>query len=314
MWRIIAGRLLAVVPIWLILSVVSFSLIHLAPGSPAAIILGPQATPTAVRQLTAQLGLGKPLDVQYVQWLGHVVHGNFGTSFFLNSSVGAALVSHFAVTAQLAVLGFLVAFFISLVCGTVSAVRPGSVGDVVATALSLVGFVVPEFVLGLLGVLLLAVLAKLLPVQGYVSPGTSLGQWAVDMVLPVLVIGVIQAGALTRIVRVALVRSLGQDYVRSARSWGLAEWRVVFVHALRPALLSVLTASGLVLATLLSGVFVTELVFHLPGLGEVLINSALERDYPTVQAGILLIGTVVLLVNLAVDITYVVADPRMRRR
>lgn len=308
----IGRRIAMLIPIWVILAVVSFSLLHLAPGSPAAILLGPEATPTGVQRLNSELGLSDPLVVQFFRWLGGVLHGDFGESYFLNSAVLPQLFSHFSITLQLSVLGAVVAVVIGITAGTISATRRGGIGDALTTFGSTLGFATPEFVLGLLLVVVFAVTVPVFPVQGYTSFVQSPGDWLLHLILPALTIGLIQAGPLTRITRTAVLRTLGQDYIRTARAKGISQTQVVVVHALRNALLPILTGLGLILTSLLAGTFVTEVVFQVPGFGELMLNSALNRDFPTLQGGVIFIGSVVLLVNLAVDVAYRLVDPRVR--
>lgn len=308
----IVKRIVALVPIWLVLSVLSFSLLHLAGGSPAAVILGVQATPAEIAQLNAQMGLDLPLPVQYLKWLGNVLHGDFGQSFFLNAAVAPALVSHFGVTLTITLLGFLVALVIGVAAGTIAAVRRGGPVDGVVTVVSSLGFAVPEFLLGLLLILFLAVSHPLFPVQGFVAWQASPASWLAHVVLPSFTIGFIQAGPLARLTRTSLLRVLAADYVRTARAKGCPPATIIFRHALASGLLPLLTGIGLIFTALLGGAFATEVVFNLPGLGELMLNSALHRDFPTLQGGVLFIGTLILLVNLLVDIMYAVADPRVQ--
>ncbi|HKC74834.1 MAG TPA: ABC transporter permease [Chloroflexota bacterium] len=308
----VAKRLLALLPIWLVLSILSFSLLHLAGGSPAAVILGVQATPAQIAQLNAQMGLDLPLPVQYLKWLSGVLHGDFGQSFFLNSAVAPAVVSHFSVTLTITLLGFVVAIVVGVMAGVIAAVRRGSVIDAMVTVISSLGFAIPEFLLGLLLILFLAVSHPLFPVQGYVAWTTSPTVWLAHVILPSFTLGFTQAGPLARITRTSLLRVLSADYVRTARAKGCSPLAVIFRHALASALLPVLTGIGLIFTALLGGAFATEVVFNLPGLGELMLNSALHRDFPTLQGGVLFIGTLILLTNLAVDIAYALADPRIR--
>jgi peptide/nickel transport system permease protein len=312
MYLYIAKRLVALVPIWLILSLLSFSLLHLAGGSPAAVILGVQATPAAVAQLDSQMGLDQPLPVQYLRWLGNALHGDFGQSFFLNSAVAPALVTHFEVTLTIMLLGFVVALVLGVGAGIISAVRRGGVVDAVVTLVSSLGFAVPEFLLGLLLILFFAVSHPLLPVQGYVAWQTSPVSWFAHLVLPAATVGFIQAGPLARITRTSLLRVLSADYVRTARAKGCPPLVVIVRHALSSALLPLLTGIGLIFTALLGGAVVTEVVFNLPGLGKLMLNSALHRDFPTLQGGVLFVGTLILLMNLAIDILYSFVDPRVR--
>lgn len=310
----VVKRLLSLIPVWIILSVVSFALLHIASGSPAALLLGPEATESGIRKLDEQLGLNDPLMVQYLRWVGDVARGDLGTSFFQNADVLPTLWSHFQVTLQLSVLAFAIAVVLGVTAGTVSAIRHGRTTDAVATFFSTAAFAVPEFVLGLLLVVTLAVALPVFPVQGYTPMHESPSAWIQHLILPAVTIGLILAGPLTRITRSAVLRTLNQDYMRTARSKGISPYRVVIVHALRSALLPTLTGMGLILTNVLGGTFVTEVVFNVPGVGSLMLTSALNRDFPILQGGILFIGTMVLLINLAIDLSYFVADPRVRSR
>jgi peptide/nickel transport system permease protein len=306
----IAKRIVGLVVVWLLLSVVSFSLLRLAGGSPASVILGLQATPEAIAQINRAYGLNLPLPVQYVRWIAQVVRGDLGQSIFLNATVMAAILSHFGVTASLTLVGFIVAAAIGTGAGIVAAVKRGRVDAIVILASSGAS-VVPEFLLALALLVLLADRLPLFPAQGYVALTTAPHGWFMHICLPSLAIGLIQGGPLARFVRNALMQTLAADYVRTARAKGMP-WRVVLVrHALRSALLPVITAAGLIFTALLGGAFAAEVVFNLPGLGRLLLSSALNRDFPTLQGGVLFVGTLVVLINLLVDVMYGLADPRI---
>ena len=311
MLRYIGRRLLGFIPIWFVLSVLSFSLLHLAGGSPAAVMLGAQATPESLKQLTHQLGLDQPLLFQYGRWVAGILHGDFGESIFLNAPVLSVLVGHFGVTLSITLVGFLVAAILGLAAGTVAAVGKGGPADLFVILGSSLGSAVPEFLLGLVLLLLFAYWLPIFPAQGYVTLTSAPGNWLAHILLPSLAIGLIQAGPLARFVRNALRRSLASDYVRTARAKGVGWGALVFRHALASALLPVLTGVGLIFTALLGGAFASEVVFNLPGLGRLMLNSALGRDFPTLQGGVLFIGTLIMLVNLVVDLSYALVDPRV---
>ncbi len=303
-------RLLGLGAVWLVLSVVSFLLVHLAGGSPASVILGVQATPEAIARLNQIYGLNLPLPVQYVRWLSQVVRGNLGQSIFLNAPVAVAITTHFGVTASITLVGFAVAAVIGFSAGIFAAVRRG-VTDMLVVLASSGASVLPEFLLALALLVLLADVLPVFPVQGYIPLVRAPGAWFMHICLPSLAIGLIQGGPLARFVRNGMLQTLATDYVRTARAKGLPRRAVLLRHALRSALLPVITAAGLIFTALLGGAFAAEVVFNLPGLGRMLLDSALNRDFPTLQGGVLFVGTLVVLVNLVVDLAYGLADPRV---
>jgi peptide/nickel transport system permease protein len=305
-------RLLQAVPVWLFLSVVAFGLMHLSSGSPAAVMLGVQATPEQIARVEAQLGLDRPLPEQYLRWLGRALQGDFGRSYFLNDDVVSAIGSRFGVTLALTVGGFLIAFVLGLALGTLAATRRSGPADGLVTTLASLGFAVPEFLLGLMLMLAFAIQRPWFPVQGWVPLGESPIGWLHHLVLPALAIGAIQTGPLARIVRSSLRTTLASDFVRTARAKGVPSGTILVRHALLAGALPVLTGIGLIFTALLAGAFATEIVFNLPGLGQMMLGAALNRDFPVLQAGVLFIGTLVLAVNLAVDLAYGLADPRIR--
>lgn len=305
-------RILQAVPVWLFLSLVAFALMHLSSGSPAATMLGVQATPDQIARVEAQLGLDRPLPEQYLRWVGRAVQGDFGRSYFLNDDVVSAIGSRFGVTAALTLGGFLIAFVAGLSLGTVAATRRSGPVDGLVTTLASLGFAVPEFLLGLMLMLAFAIQRPWFPVQGWVPPSESLLGALHHLVLPAVAIGAIQTGPLARIVRSSLRTTLASDFVRTAKAKGVRPGVILARHALLAGALPVLTGIGLIFTALLAGAFATEIVFNLPGLGQMMLSAALNRDFPVLQAGVLFIGTLVLAVNLAVDLAYGLADPRVR--
>lgn len=305
-------RLLLTIPILFIVSVMVFSLIHLIPGDPADVILGPEAPESAKQGLREDLGLGEPLPVQYVEWLGGALQGDLGVSVVDGLPVSELILERLPATVQLAIGAFVVSFSISLVAGIVSAARRGTWADYLATGFALGGVSIPHFWLGLMLILVFAVWLGWLPASGYTplldDPVANL----TAMILPAFATGIRDSGELTRMLRSSLIEELGSDYIRTALSKGLSARAAVLKHAARNALIPFVTASGIQVAGLLGGLVVTETVFQIPGLGRLVVESILNRDYPAVQGSVLVIVVTVILVNLLVDLLYAALDPRTR--
>lgn len=304
----IGRRLLALVPVWLLISVFAFALSSLAPGDPAELILRRQTddppSAAAVAALRAELGLDDPFPVRYVRWLGDAVTGDLGTSYRTGADVREALTSRFLVTLELAVPAFLLAMVVAFPIGVLAAVRRNSLLDHATRLGALVGSSLPSYWLAYVLILALAVELRLLPVAGR-------GGWE-HLVLPAATLALGGAASLARLTRSSLLDVLGDDYVRTAASKGASARRIVWSHALRNALLPVVTLLGLRFGHLLAGTAILEFVFAWPGLGTHLLDAIHDRDYPTIQGFVLFAGTVFVLVNLAVDLLYVRLDPRVR--
>ncbi len=299
--------------VWFLISICAFGLVHLARTNPAAVMFGGvQVSHSQVVRLDRQLGLTRPIVDQYLSWLGGVLRGKLGESYFQHAPVTSVLLSHGLVTATIAVPAIIIAGVVGLIAGVVGAARANSAADSITTALSAAGMAIPEFWLALLMILAVSVGAGRFPPLGYVVPWHSVAGWLRHVVLPATTLGLIEAAPIARLSRTALLEVLSSDFIRTARAKGLSRQRVLFVHALRSALLPVLTTMGIVVTLLLSGDFAVEIVFNIPGLGYLLVNSALTSDYPVVQGGVLLVGTAVVLVNLFVDLAYAWADPQVR--
>jgi peptide/nickel transport system permease protein len=306
--RYIVRRIMLLVPAWLIMGAAAFALIRLIPGDPAAVLLGMEATPQAVAELRARLGLDQPLPVQFVLWLSRVLQGELGRSFFLGQPVLDAILGRLPVTLSLTAAALAFAVLIGVPAGT----RPNSPADLGAMAAAVVGLSVPDFALGLGLVVLFGVALQWLPVSGYVPLSRSPAAFVQHLVLPAIALGMPQGALIARITRSSMIEALGADYVRTARAKGLAEPAVVGWHAFRNTLIHVLTVVGSVAVVLLGGAFVVETVFNLPGLGNLVVMAVKRRDYPLVQGCLLLISTVVILVNLVVDVLYAYLDPQIR--
>jgi peptide/nickel transport system permease protein len=307
-------RLLLTLPILFVVSVVCFSLINLIPGDPATVIMGPEASDQAKDAMRERLGLDKPILVQYVEWIGGVLRGDLGESLRDEAPVSQLILQRIPVTLELALGTFAVSLTISVVVGILSASNRGTWIDYVSTAFALGGISIPHFWMGLMFILLFAVTLGWLPASGYVpffeDPIANL----TAMILPVLATGLRESAELTRMLRSSLLEELGSDYVRTAFSKGLTRRVVIMRHAVRNALIPFVTAGGLQIAGLLGGLVVTETVFQLPGLGRLIVDSILQRDFTVVQGAVLVIVTIVVLVNVLVDLLYAVIDPRIALR
>ncbi|SRR5579883_1316196 len=314
MGQYVIRRLLMMIPVVVIVSMIAFSLLYLLPGDPALAILGSELAgdQALYAQLRAQLGLNDPLYVQYVRWLGQVLHGNLGTSVQTREPVLAMILLSIPVTAELALLSLILAIAIGLSAAVVSALRPGTALDVVVSVFSLAGLAMPVFWLGILLIYAFSIGLHLLPPTGYTPPAQGLGLNLEMMVMPALTIGTGQGAIIMRQARAALLEVLEQDYIRTARAKGVTEKAVIYRHALKNAMIPVATIIGLQVGNLLAGSVITESIFALPGVGRLIVNAIFLRDYPTAQGAVLLVAIVVLIVNFLTDIFYAYLDPRIR--
>ena len=310
--RYVAKRLLSLIPVLLVVSILVFSLMHLAPGDPASAILGMDATAADLERLKEELGLNLPLYEQYVRWVVGVLHGDLGRSYFMEESVGQAIAGHFRPTLSLALFAELIALVLALPAGVYAACRRGRPADRIVMLLSLLALAVPSFILGLLLILLLGVLLALFPIGGYAPLEAGLLPHLRYLVLPALALGSTQAALIARMTRAAMAEVLDRNFIRTLVAKGMRGGNVVGVHALRNALFPILTAVGQSMASLLSGAIVVETVFNIPGLGQLLINSIARRDFAMIQGIVLVVTVICVLVNLLVDLLYGVADPRVR--
>jgi peptide/nickel transport system permease protein len=295
-----------------VVGVVAFLLIHLAPGDPASVMLGPNATMDQVERLRKQLALDQPLPVQFVAWSTRVVQGDLGISHFAQKPVLQVLAQRAEPTLILTSLSILVAVLIGVPAGILAAIRRGTAVDQTVLTMALLGASVPSFWLGLSLILYLAVGLGWFPSSGIV-PLQSAGLGTLRYyVLPALALGFPNSALITRITRSSMLDVLQQDYVRTAASKGLPKGQVILRHAFRNALVPVVTVVGLTIASLMGGAVVTETVFSIPGVGRLVVQSVLRRDYPVIQAAILLVATIYVVVNLIVDLIYAWVDPRIR--
>lgn len=309
----IGARLLHLVPTILLVTVIVFALQHLMPGDPAVMMAGEAAgDPHVVAQIRAQMMLDQPVWWQYLHWLGGVLQGNLGYSWRLTSPVLALIAQKLPVTLQLAAMAFFFAVAIGVPAGVVSAVKQGTVWDWAANAIGLFGLSIPTFWLGIVLILLVSVDLGWLPPSGYVPLTQDPLRSLATTIMPSFVLGNAIAAILMRHTRSAMLTALSQDYIRTARAKGLKEGRVVIRHALRNALIPVVTLGGLQLGTLLSGAVLTEQVFDVPGIGKLVVDAVFNRDYPVIQGVVLVTGLLYILINLATDILYAVINPRLR--
>lgn len=308
----IVKRLVSMIPVLIFLSIMVFSLIHLIPGNPAEIILGQDATPSAIRALSAQMGLNQPLVAQYFHWLGRIFHGNLGNSLVDHESVSSLILQRLPVTVELAIGTIIVALVIAFPLGILAAVYKGRFADYIAMFSSTIGLAVPPFWIGIIFLLLFTVRIQLFPSSGYVPIWQNVGQNLDSMILPMVATGIREAAVLLRMVRSTLMEVIDEDFIRTANSKGLRGSLVILRHALPNALIPVITTGGLQIAGLLGGLVITEQIFSLPGFGQLLVQSVFSRDYTTVQGAAMVAALIVVVVNLFVDLLYGVVDPRIR--
>jgi len=313
MTRYIAQRTFSLIPVLIGVTLLVFLVMQLAPGDPAQIMLGPKATETSLAQLRHELGLDQPLHVQYVRWLTRVLQGNWGRSIQLKREVLPFILERFRNTAYLTILAALFACSVGVPAGILSAVRQYSLSDHMAMVLALVGFSMPIFWLGIILQIVLGLKVGILPVSGMRSPErTDLVDLINHLILPSLTLAAGVTAIIARMTRSSMLEVIRQDYIRTARSKGLRERLIISRHALKNALIPVITVVGLQVGYLLGGDVFAEIVFSYPGIGLAMVNGILARDFPLVQGAILLVATSYVLVNLAVDITYAYLDPRIR--
>jgi peptide/nickel transport system permease protein len=308
----IARRLLALLPVALVVATVAFVLMHLAPGDPASVIAGPDASADDVRRISQQLGLDAPLPVQLVRWYGRLVRGDLGQSIFLRKPVTEAILDRVEPTLALATATIILTVAFAIPLGVLAAWKRGTWIDRAVMGLSVLGFSVPVFVIGYILIYLFAIELAWLPVQGYQRLRDGLTGFVERLILPSATLAVVFVALIARITRASVLEVLNADHVRTARAKGLGELPVLVRHVLRNAAVPIITVIGIGIAVLIGGVVVTESVYGIPGLGRLTVDAVLARDYPTVQAVILLFSVAYVLINLIVDLSYTVLDPRIR--
>jgi peptide/nickel transport system permease protein len=308
----IARRLLWTIPILFGTAVIVFLILRLVPGDPASAILGANATTGQVRQVRTELGLNKPIYAQFGTWLAGVVHGSFGQDYVNDQSITSEISSRLPVTLELACFAFVLATVVAIPAGVLAAVRRDGWLDRFVKAVSVLGIAVPDFVFGILAILLFSLTLGALPSSGFVPVSTSLGGNLQSLVLPAASLAAGLAGVLTRVTRSAMLDILQADYIRFARANGMGAGAVVARYALRNAAIPIVTVAGMQFGYLLGGTVVVEQLFAIPGIGQLIVQAMLNRDYPVVQACVLIFVVGFILVNLLSDVAYTLLNPRLR--
>lgn len=310
--RYIAARLLATIPVMGIVAVVVFSLLRITPGDPAAIIAGDSATSEQLELIRQNLGLDQPLYIQFPVWLGQILRGDLGTSLISGVSVWSMISARFGPTLALSTSIIAFSIIVAVPLGVVAAWKQGTLLDRSVTAISVLGFSMPVFVTAYLLVLVFSISLGWLPVQGYRGPAEGLWPFVSRLILPTLALSTAYIALIARITRTSVLEVMGEDYIRTARAKGMRERAVLTKHGLRNAAVPIVTVIGLGITNLISGVVVTESVFNLPGLGRLVVEAVLARDYPVIQGLILLFSFIYIIINLVVDVLYTLFDPRIR--
>jgi len=308
----IGARLIATIPVVGVVAIVVFAVLRLTPGDPAAIIAGDAATTEQLQQIRIQMGLDKALYVQFILWLGQIVRGDLGISLISGVPVAQMIADRIGPTLALSTTILVFSVVIAVPLGVIGAWRQGTLLDRLTSTFSVLGFSMPVFVVGYLLILLFSIELGWLPVQGYQPPSSGLWPFLSRLILPTLALGTAYIALIARITRTSVLEVMGEDYIRTARAKGLKEVSVLINHALRNASVPIVTIIGVGLAHLIGGVVVTESVFNLPGLGRLVVEAVLARDYPVIQGLILLFSFAYILINLLVDVLYTVLDPRIR--
>jgi peptide/nickel transport system permease protein len=305
-------RILAAIPVMGAVAVMIFLLLRLTPGDPAAIIAGDNVQPQQLAMIREQLGLNEALYIQFFRWIGHLLQGDFGTSIISGTPVLQMIQSRLEPTLCIAVATLILSNLVAVPLGVLAAAHRGTWIDRVVVAISVIGFSVPVFVIGYALIQVFSVQLKWFPVQGFRSISEGVVPFAERIVLPTLTLTLLYIALITRITRTSLLEVLGEDYIRTARAKGIGQLPVLLRHALRNAAVPIITVVGIGLALLITGVVVTESVFNLPGIGRLTIDAVLARDYPVIQAITLLSSLLYVVINLLIDLSYALLDPRIR--
>jgi peptide/nickel transport system permease protein len=316
MLRFLMQRLLALIPVLFTVAVVVFLILRLTPGDPAAVIAGNNATNEDIDRIREQLGLTKPLITQFMIWLGNVVQGDLGYSFYLNKPVTELIAQRIEPTLSLAAGTMVLAVLVAVPLGTLAAWRMGGWLDRILSGFAVAGFSVPVFVIGYVLIWVFAIELQWLPVQGYRrlfgDASQGIGAWAAQLVLPWCTLATIYVALIARVTRASVSEALTEDYIRTARAKGITEQMVLLRHALANAAVPIVTVIGIGIALLIGGVVVTETVYSIPGLGSLTVDAVLNRDFPVIQGVVLFFSLLYVLINLLVDLSYLWLDPRIR--
>jgi peptide/nickel transport system permease protein len=312
MFAYVVRRVIATVPVMAVVALFVFSLLYIAPGDPAAVIAGDQATPADVERIRQSLGLDRPFLIRFGEWVWQILHGDLGTSIFTNLPVTTMMAQRFEPTLSLMVVTMCFAVAVAVPIGVLAAWKAGTWIDRAIMAFAIFGFSVPVFVIAYLLAFAFALKLEWLPVQGYTSLSEGVWPWFENLILPAIALGCIYIALIARVTRAAMLEVLQQDYIRTARAKGIGQQGILFVHALKNASVPIVTVIGIGVALLIGGAVVTESVFAIPGLGRLTVDAILRRDYPLIQGIVLLFSFIYVLVNLLVDISYTLLDPRIR--
>jgi len=305
-------RVLATLPVMAIVALFVFSLLYIAPGDPAAVIAGDQASPADVERIRQNLGLDRPFLVQFGTWLWQILHGDLGTSIFTNLPVAALIAQRIEPTLSLMAITLVLTILVAVPLGVVAAWKAGSWMDRAIMAFAVFAFSLPVFVVGYVLAYVFALEFEWLPVQGYTPLAVGFWPWLQNLILPSVALGSVYIALVARITRASMLDVLQQDYIRTARAKGMGQGSILFVHALKNAAVPIVTVIGIGIALLIGGAVVTESVFAIPGLGRLTVDAILRRDYPVIQGIVLMFSFLYTLVNLVVDLTYTLIDPRIR--
>ena len=308
----VVRRVIATVPVMAVVAFFVFSLLYIAPGDPAAVIAGDQATPADVERIRQSLGLDRPFLIRFGEWVWQILHGDLGTSIFTNLPVTTMMAQRFEPTLSLMLVTLVFAVAVAVPIGVLAAWKAGTWIDRVIMAFAIFGFSVPVFVIAYLLAFVFALELEWLPVQGYTPLAGGIWPWFQNLILPAVALGCVYMALTARITRAAMLEVLQQDYIRTARAKGIGQRGILFVHALKNASVPIVTVIGIGVALLIGGAVVTESVFAIPGLGRLTVDAILRRDYPLIQGLVLLFSFVYVLVNLLVDLSYTLLDPRIR--
>ena len=312
MWLALGRRLGGLLVVMFLVATMVFFLTRLAPGDPASLMLGDQATAEDIARLRETYGLDRPVLVQFGLWLKEVATGNLGQSIFLQRPVTQAIAERAEPTFFLALLAVSIAALVGIPAGIVSAVWRGRLVDQAVSGIAMLSANIPSFWLGLIFIQFFSVRLGWFPVAGYGDPGAPFLDRVAHLVLPASVLGIVNSALITRFTRASILDVLGDDYIRTARSKGVSEARVVLRHALGNALVPIVTVVGLTAALLVGGAIVTETVFGLPGIGNLVVSAVLRRDYPVIQGALIVVAGIYVLINLVIDVIYTLVDPRVR--
>ncbi|HMK80247.1 MAG TPA: ABC transporter permease [Xanthobacteraceae bacterium] len=312
MFAYVVRRLAATIPVMAVVALFVFSLLFIAPGDPAAVIAGDQATPEQVERIRISLGLDRPFLVQFSDWVWRLLHADLGRSIFTNLPVTTMIAQRIEPTLSLTLITLVFSVIVAVPIGVLAAWKAGSLIDRAIMGFAVFGFSVPVFVVGYLLAYLFALQLEWLPVQGYTPLSQGVLPWLENLILPAIALGCVYIALIARITRATMLEVLQQDYIRTARAKGLAQTPILFIHALKNASVPIVTVIGIGIALLIGGAVVTESVFAIPGLGRLTVDAILRRDYPVIQGIVLLFSFVYVLVNLGVDLVYTLIDPRIR--